>query len=80
MKVIVSPQGEIHAVWNDQLNAIPGHKIMERASNVEFNHVKQEWEARLPNGELIAHGHHRDALIAEEVKVVEKLLAQRLAA
>jgi hypothetical protein len=45
-----------------------------RASNVEFNETSQEWEARTPENELIAHGPNRDAVIKEEVRVIESRL------
>jgi hypothetical protein len=47
---------------------------VKRASNVEFNEANQEWEARTPDGDLIAHGVRRDAVIREEVRVIESRL------
>lgn len=78
MRVVIDPTGNIHAVWSDALASIPGKKSVTRASNVEFNETEQLWEARLPDGELIASGKDRDKVIAKEVKIVEERLVKRL--
>lgn len=63
----------MRAVYSDALVGM-GKMTMTRASNVEFNHDNQEWEARTPSGELIAHGKDRDKVIAEEVRIIESRL------
>ena len=73
MKVIVERGGVIRAVYSDKLNGI-GEMEVSRASNVEFNHKMQEWEARTPDGTLIAHGKDRDEVIKEEIRVIESRL------
>jgi hypothetical protein len=72
-KLIVGTDGTMRAVYSDVLNGL-GKMTMTRASNVEFNEVSQQWEARTPSGELIAHGKDRDAVIKEEVRVIESRL------
>jgi hypothetical protein len=75
MKVKVTSDGTIHAVYSDQLkNMGLGDMQVSRASNVEFDHQRQEWEARTPDGELIASGPKRDEVIRQEVDVIERRL------
>ena len=49
-----------------------GVPVIQRASNVEFNHETQEWEAQLPDGQTIAKGTNRDQVITDEVKYLEE--------
>jgi hypothetical protein len=75
MKIRVGTDGVISAVYSDKLmNMNLGKLKVTRASNVEFNETSQEWEARTPENELIAHGPNRDAVIKEEVRVIESRL------
>jgi hypothetical protein len=75
VKIKIDTQANVVAVYNDKLPALAlGPMEVKRASNVEFNHDAQEWEARTPAGELIARGTNRDAVIKEEVRVIESRL------
>ena len=77
MKLKVGVDGSVRAVYSDRIPALKlGLLTVERASNVEFNPdpAVQEWEARTPAGELIAHGPLRDEVIREEVRVIESRL------
>lgn len=66
---------ELRAVYGDHLPRLGlGPLTVRRASNVEFNHVTQHWEATTPEGELIASGPSRDQVIKDEVKVIESRL------
>lgn len=74
MKLVVGG-GWVQAVYGDRLRDLAlGPLEVTRASNVEFNHELQQWEARTPTGELIASGPNRDEVIREEVKVIESRL------
>ncbi|NBQ70787.1 MAG: hypothetical protein EBU46_18930 [Nitrosomonadaceae bacterium] len=74
MKLVIGG-GWVNAVYGDRLRDLAlGPLEVTRASNVEFNHSTQQWEARTPAGELIASGPNRDAVIREEVKVIESRL------
>lgn len=75
MKLKINQAGEVRAVYSDRLPGLAlGPMEMTRASNVEFNHTTQEWEAHTPEGELIAKGQNRNAVISQEVKVIESRL------
>ena len=75
MRIKVAPDGTINAVYSDQLRHMGlGEMQVSRASNVEFNHDEQQWEARTPEGELLASGLDRDAVIKQEVAVIESRL------
>jgi hypothetical protein len=75
MKLKIDGTGAVRAVYADVLPTFNlGSMEVTRASNVEFNHESQEWEARTPENELIAHGTSRDAVIQEEVRVIESRL------
>ena len=75
MKLKIDSTGKVSAVYSDVLPKLSlGDMEVTRASNVEFNHTTQEWEARTPADELIAHGTSRDAVIREEVRVIETRL------
>ena len=75
MKVVIKPDGDIVAVYHD---TIPGNKLgscsVTRASNVEYNHDSKQWEARLPDGTLIATGEKRSEVIQDEVAWLEERL------
>jgi hypothetical protein len=73
--MIIEPNGDIKAVYSDKIkNMNLGMLRVERASNVEFNYQTQQWEASTTNGELIAAGPERDAVISHEIKVIESRL------
>jgi hypothetical protein len=75
MKLKIAADGSVSAVYADVLPRLNlGPMEVKRASNVEFNHGSQEWEARTPSDELIAHGVSRDEVIREEVRVIESRL------
>lgn len=75
MKLKIDQAGAVRAVYSDKLPGLAlGPMEMTRASNVEFDHARQEWEARTPGGELIAQGKNRDEVIRQEVKVIESRL------
>ena len=75
MKIVVDTDGTVRAVYSDKLKTMNlGPMQVERASNVEFNHPKQLWEATTPGGELIASGPNRDEVIKQEVRVIESRL------
>ena len=74
MKLVVGG-GEVRAVYGDRLRDLAlGPLEVTRASNVEFNHAAQQWEAHTPAGELIAAGPNRDEVIRQEVAVIESRL------
>jgi hypothetical protein len=75
VKYRIDKSGNVTAVYSDILGKLRlGDMQVQRASNVEFNHASQEWEARTPGNELIAHGALRDEVIREEVRVIEARL------
>ncbi len=75
MKLKIDTSGNVRAVYNDRLRGLSlGSMEVQRASNVEFDPVSQEWEARTPGGELIAKGPNRDEVIKQEVRVIETRL------
>jgi hypothetical protein len=43
-----------------------GKKEVERVSDIEFNHVLQQWEARTTAGLFIGRGTEREVLISLE--------------
>jgi hypothetical protein len=51
---------------------------VSRASNVEYNHITQEWEATVPSGEIIARGKNRDEVIKREVAVITARLQEQI--
>ena len=51
-----------------------GRKNVQRASDVEFNHETQQWDARLNNGEVIASDASRDAVLQMEREHIDFLL------
>ncbi len=74
MKVVIKADGDIVAVYNDKIPANKlGTSVITRASNVEFNHNTNLWEARLPDAAntLIASGPLRDDVIRQEVAYLE---------
>ena len=75
MKIKIDPNGDVRAVYSDRLRELNlGPMEVKRASNVEFNHKTQEWEAHTPEGELIAKGPCRDQVISQEIKILESRL------
>lgn len=76
MRIKISgSDGTVTAVYHDVLAKMKmGAMTVERASNVEFDHTQQSWEARTPAGELLASGPDRGAVIAEEVRILESRL------
>ena len=68
--------GVVSTVYSDMLPKLNlGDMVVKRASNVEYDHAKREWEARIPEtNELIAHGTNRDQVIQQEVAVIEQRL------
>ena len=57
--------------WHGILAAL-GSVEIQRASEVEYNNVTQEWEAKnLATGEIIAHGPNRNAVITQEIAWLE---------
>ena len=75
MKIVVDTEGTASAVYSDKLKEMNlGLMEVTRASNVEFNHANQEWEATTPGGEKIASGPDRDKVIADEVRIIESRL------
>ena len=75
MKLKIETGGAVRAVYSDRLSGLAlGPMEVSRASNVEFNHATQEWEAHTPGGELIAQGKNRDEVIKREVAVIESRL------
>ncbi len=78
-KIFIGSNGEVHLVYNDKVaSAIDGTKEVTRASNVEFNHNKQLWEATTPDGVLLCSDQSRDACLQEEVRIVENNLQEQL--
>ena len=58
--------------WFSIFSAI-GQVTISRASEVEYNHATRQWEARhAATGEIIARGDNRAAVIADEVKWLER--------
>lgn len=75
MRIRVDPDGTVRAVYSDKIKEMNlGPLQVARASNVEFNTIDQQWEARTPAGECIASGPNRDQVIAAEVRVIEARL------
>ena len=75
MKVIIKPNGDIVSMYND---AVPASKLgkshITRASSVEYNHDKEQWEAKLDDGTVIASGPLRNEVIRDEVAYFENIL------
>lgn len=80
MKLFVRTNGDVEFVYSDVANSLPignkDNKTISRASNVEFNHEKDRWEAIDNKGILIAFGPNRDEVIKEEVRVITERLRQ----
>jgi hypothetical protein len=75
MKVLIKPNGDVVSVYNDRIPASKlGTSTITRASNVEYNHDAQRWEARLPDGTLIAYGPLRNEVIQDEIAYLEERL------
>lgn len=73
MKVKIKPDGTMLAVYDDRL---PLSKLgtfeINRASNVEFNHICGMWEARdCQTGELLCFDPSRNECLAKERQVIE---------
>lgn len=82
IRMKVCTDGSVEGIYNDKvmdkagLGDKLGPKHIARASNVEFNLETNRWEAITKDGELIAHGPNRAAVIEQEVSI----LTQRIMA
>jgi hypothetical protein len=75
MKVIIKPDGDVVSMYSDRIPATKlGRSTMKRVSSVEYNHDKQEWEAKTEGGVVIASGPLRNEVILEEIAYFEKIL------
>ena len=75
MRIAIAKDGSITAVYSDLLRKLNlGKMQVTRASNVEFNTNKQEWEAKTLLGEVIASGRERNTVIEKEIQVIESRL------
>ena len=78
MKIAILPDGTVRHVYSDSARRLDerlGKPVINRASNVEFNHETGNWEARIPEtNELIASGRNREQVIKDEVAVIESRL------
>lgn len=73
MRVFIDKQGDVQYVHSDEMVDIPlGKKVINRASNVEFDNEKQEWQAKLvATDQVIASGKRRDEVIRQEIIEIE---------
>ena len=73
----ISTEGVVSCLWNEELPlAELGRLEVRRASNVEFNHVSQEWEVRLascPGRVAFSHG-SRATCIDWEIETINSRL------
>lgn len=53
-----------------------GSKQVRRASDVEFDHSRQEWVATLMDGREIARDANRDTVLRVEREVIEDMLVR----
>ncbi len=75
MKIVFLPSGEVCAMQNDDLEpSTLGHVRMPRASYVDWNDSLQRYEARTPDGTLLAHGPTYAGVVAREVAILEARL------
>lgn len=77
MNLVITEDGNVHGVYSDTLaKANIGDPIVRRASEVEYNHVRGQWEAtELRTGQIIASGPERNKVIEEEVRILNQRLA-----
>ena len=77
-KIIYSRDGQTMQYLHT--DAVPlgrfGPREVTRASDVEFDHTKQEWYAALMDGQEIARHPTRDAVLAQERTVIEDMLTR----
>ena len=80
MKFAITPNGQILTMYSDdKLNKLQrlGDISISRASNVEFNHVSKEWEARdTKSNNLLASHTSRSEALKGEVVAIEKELSK----
>ena len=77
MSIFIGPAGKsISYLHKEAVNLDRfGPKEVVRASEVEFDHQRQEWYAALNDGQEIAHDKSRDAVLAMERTVIEHMRA-----
>ena len=72
-----APDGAGRCLHTDAIDlAQLGRLSMRRASTVEFNDERQQWEARTPNGALIHKSASRAACLAAERKHFNRQLLE----
>jgi hypothetical protein len=66
--VYIDLEGDVTGLSDSFLDKLKslGKKTVERVSNIEFNHVLQQWEARTTAGLFIGRSDERETLIALE--------------
>lgn len=75
--IVLDPEGGMTYLHAEALN-FPGMgaKQVTRASDVEFDHVAQQWIATLMDGREIARDVSRDAVLRTERSVIDGMLAR----
>ena len=78
-KIIYSRDGQTMEYLHTDSAALGlfGPKRVTRASDVEFDHSRQEWVATLRDGREIARHPERDEVLRQERRVIEDMLAHR---
>ena len=69
---MIDEEGDLTGIYRDDLPLEEmGDFTIERASEVEFAHERGLWEARKPDGTLIAEHRNRQKCIRLEVRYLE---------
>jgi len=72
--------GALTCLWTDKVPlAELGHVQVERASSIEFNHTKQEWEVRFTNSsDVVAFSDpSRERCVAWEIETINRELLSK---
>lgn len=72
MKIVldIDETGNIHCLYTDHINLFAIGRVVNvhKASNVEFNEIKQVWEVLSLNEEILHENKNRKAAIEFEIK------------
>ena len=77
MRLMITPEGDTVSMYSDTLPIERlGVPDIQRASNIAFNNCRQQFEATLVSGELIATGRKYADVVAKEIEVIESRLGK----
>jgi hypothetical protein len=68
----INQNGNINTLWSDELDLYELGIVhdVRRASNVVFDHERQEWKIILPNGKIIGRDKNRSKAIEQEIRLL----------